>query len=260
MGLVFAFLSIPLLLIGSMVFKANLVDYAALDNLSSYMGCYPNWGYNEAREDFKTQYKGNLSKLESAKGCIGKLILSQDKPIPTDKPKSEVNIGAAKDQIDCTGPDYKTFKTTAQKCKEYQEAWHFTPKTFPTISQKTVNSGLISYSCVIKGKTYILKVKSENDGLFYCNDNKRLIAELEAQNAQWAAEDAALQKKISDDLNKITSTTYTPGPTIAPVTYEPLPTLPPVTTSCYMRTQSDPNDRCLNGVSLSGEQCYQVCN
>lgn len=140
--------------------------------------------------------------------------------------KDKGGMGSVKKSVNisCTGPDNKTFQTTQEECDKFNSAWGKKPYQAPKQTQYGGN-GLVSYSCEINGKVYILKVKSENDGLYYCNDNKRLISELKTSMSKSDADLTASLQKLKDDLNAKLSVTYTPGPTIAPITYEALPEL-----------------------------------
>lgn len=99
--------------------------------------------------------------------------------------------------------DGKTYNVTKNdaKCVERQVG-----------KSNTNTNSLITYDCVIKGKTYPMRHYTTQKAIEACDYNKRMIDSLDAQAKQWEIQDALTQQELKAKLNEITSRTY-----VAPV-------------------------------------------
>lgn len=128
---------------------------------------------------------GNLPS--SSSGSInGARLFASPLPItttatktPTPAPKTNTTTQAIKpkaQQIDCVGPDSKTFKTTAEECTKFRTDWGLpaSPTPWPTPQARTTTTSTQTqgqYICKIYDNGYVFSTKTEAECIKYQVDD-----------------------------------------------------------------------------------------
>lgn len=149
-------------------------------------------------------------------------------PTPSTTPSQQYKPKST--QIDCIGPDNKTFKATAEECAKFRTDWGLPAIaiTWPTTNNRQTvqndhNSDTGKITCATPGGTYQL-TSSDCYALQSFYRSMQTDSEL-------------LDAEIRNSLSKITNTTYSPMPTLAPITVSPFPTIQPEPSpqNCYWK-------------------------
>jgi len=137
-------------------------------------------------------------------------------------------------QIDCIGPDYKTFKTTPDACAKFRTDWGLPASAtpWPTSNHQTNNQNKTPNEYTYATPSYppctiYYPALGYSQTYYYTSPEQCRIN----QNSV---------NMTTSVPPEIANRTYSPMPTLSPITFSPLPTIQPEPTSqnCYWKVNN----------------------